>query len=40
MELLDKNYDGFKNNVDKFKDSLRWSVVADQHIKLYANAMK
>jgi glycosyltransferase involved in cell wall biosynthesis len=40
MELLDKNYDGFKNNVDKFKDSLRWSVVADQHIKLYASAMR
>jgi glycosyltransferase involved in cell wall biosynthesis len=40
MDVLVKNYDRYKTAVDNFKVHLKWLSVADQHIKLYNNAIK
>jgi glycosyltransferase involved in cell wall biosynthesis len=40
LDMLDKNYYRYKNAVDNFKINIKWSSVADQHIKLYNNAIK
>jgi glycosyltransferase involved in cell wall biosynthesis len=35
LQELHENYSKYKQSVDEFKDKLKWSDVAKEHLKLY-----
>jgi glycosyltransferase involved in cell wall biosynthesis len=39
LEVVDKNYNTLKSNVDKFRKKLKWDVIAEQHLDVYENIL-
>jgi hypothetical protein len=39
LDLVDKNYDKLKSNVDNFRKKLKWDVIAEQHLNVYENGL-
>jgi glycosyltransferase involved in cell wall biosynthesis len=39
LDLVDKNYDKLKSNVDNFRKKLTWDVIAEQHLDVYENIL-
>ena len=39
LQIVDKNYDKLKANVNEFKWKLKWDVISKQHIDIYENIL-
>jgi glycosyltransferase involved in cell wall biosynthesis len=39
LEIVDKNYNALKLNIEKFRKKLKWDVIAEQHLDVYENIL-
>jgi glycosyltransferase involved in cell wall biosynthesis len=39
LEIVDKNYDKLKSNVNDFQKNLKWNLIAKQHIDIYKSIL-
>jgi glycosyltransferase involved in cell wall biosynthesis len=40
FKALDKDYDAYLQRVSRFKEKLKWDIVAEQHVSIYRRKCK